>query len=404
MRLDSLPSLSKSQIDSVQSITDLAQQDHALCKLGESFTSEFFTVINPEFDRTILDHLKNVVPTEKCLVWIYETKWAIKLFKKGWSPNIGYDYLYIPPLLRPRTLFKLPFTWERNKEIPPNVVFDYNPTTQYNYKVSDLRYTLTWFLDPTATKYSDSTWVYRCNSPSATATKNMGTMSPIVSPNLDIVFISYNEPNADDNWQRVLEKAPYAKRVDNVKGILEAHKAAATMSTTDMFYVVDGDAYLTDDWQFDFVPDVLDRSSVHIWYSKNPINDLEYGYGGVKLFPKDSFSNLDNTSPLDITLFVAKRVLVTTQVSNVTAFNTDAFSTWKSAVRECTKLCLKSDTESATRLTAWTTVGIDRPFGEYAIAGAMYARQLVEQGLNPTIVNDREWLRSEFNRIYNECI
>ena len=36
-----------------------------------------------------------------------------------------------------------------------------------------------------------------------------------------------------------------------------------------------------------------DRDAVHVWRSRNPINDLEYGYGGVKLFPRIATINVD---------------------------------------------------------------------------------------------------------------
>ena len=32
----------------------------------------------------------------------------------------------------------------------------------------------------------------------------------------------------------------------------------------------------------------------HVWRSKNPINDLLYGYGGVKLFPKQALLDFDD--------------------------------------------------------------------------------------------------------------
>ncbi len=227
---------------------------------------------------------------------------------------------------------------------------------------------------------------------------------PEMPNSFDVVFISYNEPNAEEHWNRVLDKAPNAKRVSNVSGILEAHIAAASQITTEMFYVVDGDAHLANDWEFNFQPSFINKNATHVWHSQNPINELTYGYGGVKLFPRDVFRNLENTKPLDITMSVSKRLMVIDQISNVTAFNTDPFSTWKSAVRECTKLLLKTDAESASRLAVWSADGIDRPFGEYAIAGAAYARQLVEQGTDPITVNDRDWLQQEFNKIYNERI
>jgi hypothetical protein len=43
----------------------------------------------------------------------------------------------------------------------------------------------------------------------------------------DIIFISYNEPNADENFARLKARFPYAHRVDGIKGIHQAHIAAA---------------------------------------------------------------------------------------------------------------------------------------------------------------------------------
>ena len=43
----------------------------------------------------------------------------------------------------------------------------------------------------------------------------------------DIVFISYQEPNADENYDKLKERFPLAKRVHGVKGIHQAHIEAA---------------------------------------------------------------------------------------------------------------------------------------------------------------------------------
>jgi len=60
----------------------------------------------------------------------------------------------------------------------------------------------------------------------------------------DIVFISYNETNAEENWLKLKERFPRAKRVDGVKGIHQAHIAAAKKCFTKMFWVVDADAII----------------------------------------------------------------------------------------------------------------------------------------------------------------
>ena len=58
---------------------------------------------------------------------------------------------------------------------------------------------------------------------------------------LDIIYLSYDEPNAEQNYADLLTKVPWAKRVHGVKGSDAAHKACAELSTTDRFVTVDGD-------------------------------------------------------------------------------------------------------------------------------------------------------------------
>ena len=58
---------------------------------------------------------------------------------------------------------------------------------------------------------------------------------------LDFVFISYKEPNCEENYADLLNKVPWAKRVHGVEGFDSAHKAAAKIAETDFFISVDGD-------------------------------------------------------------------------------------------------------------------------------------------------------------------
>lgn len=222
----------------------------------------------------------------------------------------------------------------------------------------------------------------------------------------DIVFISYNEPNADENFAKLKEKYPRAQRVHGVKGIHQAHIAAAKLSSTPMFWVVDGDALIEEDFKFDLLLPKYNRDMVHVWRSRNPINDLEYGYGGVKLLPTDLTINVDVNSP-DMTTSISKKFKVVETVSNVTSFNTDPFNTWKSAFRECAKLASKTidgqvDVETTSRLKIWCAVGKDRKYGKYAVAGALAGRAYGETnaGDKPALskINDFDWLLEQFNQ------
>jgi hypothetical protein len=224
----------------------------------------------------------------------------------------------------------------------------------------------------------------------------------------DIFFISYKEPNADKNFQLLKSKCPRAQRIHGVEGIFNAHRLAAKKSFTKMFWVVDGDAVIVDDFKFDYRVSEYDLECVHVWRSINPVNNLVYGYGGVKLLPKSLTSNM-NLNGIDMTTSISSLFKGIESVSNITEFNTDPFSSWKSAFRECVKLSSKTidrqnDNETIERLTAWCTIGKDRPYGEYVISGAntgkAYGEQYKDDKEAIKKINDFKWLEEEFKKYY----
>jgi MoaA/NifB/PqqE/SkfB family radical SAM enzyme len=314
--------------------------------------------------------------------------WLMKFIPK-YKEATGWEWLGV---ISPE--FKL----EQNPKLP-RLVFDLDYTVLWN----DLSYQHVWYLDKEVN--GEKIWAIKLTpSTQITGVKEIGTVVPSLDNNLDVVFISYNEPNAEDNWQRVLEKAPWAKRVNGVKGIFNAHKEAARIAETDMFYVVDGDAYLTDEWQFDFQPNIFDRDCAYVWHSINPVNGLTYGYGGVKLFPRKALIKVKSWNTLDLFTTVASKLKVVDTVSNITAFNTDEYSTWRSAFREVVKLCnaMKkdpNDTNASLRLDRWKTAGLDKPYGNYALAGASAAVAFFNRNYDtPELqqINNREWLYTMF--------
>lgn len=226
----------------------------------------------------------------------------------------------------------------------------------------------------------------------------------------DVVFISYNEINADDNYSKLLKKCPRAKRVHGVKGIHNAHIRAAELCDTDMIWIVDGDAVIEGDFNFDLVMSSYDIDCVHVWRSRNPINDLEYGNGGVKLLPRLLTLNMDTSTP-DMTTSISKKFKAMDSVSNINSFNTDEFTTWRSAFRECCKLASRVierqyEEETQQRLDTWCTVGEDKNFGQYALAGAQKGRQYgLEHKNNPDAlrkINDFDWLKERFDGIQSQ--
>lgn len=230
----------------------------------------------------------------------------------------------------------------------------------------------------------------------------------------DIVFISNGEPNADDNFNLLSEKFPRAKRVMDIKGIHAAHKRAAELADTEMFWVVDGDAEIIDGFDFDYyVPayDIDGKETVHVWRSYNPINGLVYGYGGVKLLPTALTRNLDE-STTDMTTSISDKFKGIDEMSNTTAFNTDSFSAWRSGFRECAKLASRTiarqkDDETEFRLDAWCSKGDDKPFGKAAIAGAIAGKNFGEEHKDSpeelAKINDFNWLKDEFKKLYQQA-
>ena len=221
----------------------------------------------------------------------------------------------------------------------------------------------------------------------------------------DVVFMSYNETNADEHYKELLKKAPHATRVHGVKGIHQAHIQAAKQSASEMVWIVDADAILMDDFDFELFIERWDRETVHVWRSKNPINDLVYGYGGLKLFPRLLTLNMDTSKP-DMTTSITSKFKAMPKVSNITAFNTDPFNTWKSAFRECCKLSAKiidrqKAKETEERLDIWCTVGKDKPFGKYAILGAKAGREYGYKNKDNVEelkkINDFDWLETVYN-------
>lgn len=221
----------------------------------------------------------------------------------------------------------------------------------------------------------------------------------------DIIFISYEEPNADQNFKKLCEKYPYALRVHGIKGIHNAHIAAAKLACTKFFWVVDADAEIVDSFNFSYKVPEWDNECVHVWRSINPVNGLSYGYGGVKLLPRKLTLTLDNTTS-DMTTSISSKFKCIDEVSNITRFNVDPFSTWRSAFRECVKLSSKiidrqNDDETNERLHTWCTVGIDQPFGNYAVQGALAGKEYGETNKGNVEalrkINDFEWILSKYN-------
>lgn len=224
----------------------------------------------------------------------------------------------------------------------------------------------------------------------------------------DIAFITYNspEPATTERYIELIKQFPNRRvyRVNGVKGIHQAHIEAAKRANTNMFYVIDEDAQLMPNFKFDLKLDPSEEDIVHVWRAINLINGLDYGYGGIKLLPTNLTINMD-TSSTDMTTSISPRFKAVDEVSNITCYNVDPLSTWRSAFRECTKLASKiipgqKDYETEFRLDRWVNYPSDAEFAEYsrggASAGQWYGTTYKDDPEALNKINDYDWLKEQF--------
>jgi hypothetical protein len=224
----------------------------------------------------------------------------------------------------------------------------------------------------------------------------------------DVFFLAYGEPNAEANWARLCDIVPTAKRVDDVPGILTAHQACARRSNTPYLFVVDADNAMDDDFDFRFRVAPEDHEAVHLWFARNPVNGLEYGWGGLKLFPRDALLAREDFL-IDMTTSFPLKVIP--EIVSTSLFNTSRYAAWRSGFREAVKLSLAkfrdSDPLTDARLEGWLTKGAAAPFGEWAITGAKeglaYGEAKQDSVHDLHLINDYAWLRGHFVERHGEA-
>lgn len=203
---------------------------------------------------------------------------------------------------------------------------------------------------------------------------------------LDCVFISYDEPNAEQNWADLLDKCMWAKRIDRVKGSDQAHKAAANLSDTDWFITVDADN-IVDTAFFDQEIEIPEGAMAFSWPGVNIINGLRYGNGSLKVWRKDFVLNMksheaadQDQNQVDFCWEDGYRPML--ESFSVTYPNQSPYQAWRAGFREGVKMSLingvrpsvpsigKLHWHNLHRLKVWLSVGAHVDNGLWAILGA----------------------------------
>lgn len=236
----------------------------------------------------------------------------------------------------------------------------------------------------------------------------------------DLFYISFDEPQKEEYWAILQDLAPWAKRVDGVKGFDSAHKRCAELSETDRFITVDGDNLIYPeflDLEID-IPDNLE-DKVLSWAGRNVINGLCYGNGGLKLWTKEFVLNMrtheNATRDEEKVDFCWDDKYV--QLNNIysdTCPNASPFQAFRAGFREGVKMTLDRGVKAGEgsiskhmhdvnfkRLLVWATIGSDTENGQWAIYGTRLGIYMsnIQKDFDISQISDYDWFKKYF---YNE--
>ena len=209
-------------------------------------------------------------------------------------------------------------------------------------------------------------------------------MSEYWPRDVDAFYISYDEPNCEDNWTRVLDMLPRAKRTHGVKGFDAAHKACAEASQTDRFLTIDGDNWLLADGLDTKLDDTGMEDVVFSFKSRNAVNGLEYGNGGIKCWRRDVLLASNTHESSDNTDFCWDlRYYQVDVLSSIGVNNASPYQAWRAGYREGVKMSLETGRKvpaqdfgrkiwiyNLHKLLIWCSVGADVENGIWSMFGA----------------------------------
>lgn len=223
---------------------------------------------------------------------------------------------------------------------------------------------------------------------------------------LDIIFISNGEPVAEDNYEHLLAAVKKSnakntvKRVQNVNGRVASQHAAANLSSTSWYFLVNGKIRVSDIFDWGWQPDRLQAPKHYIFTVTNPVNGLVYGHQAIVANNKRLTLNTE-VRGLDFTLDSLHEVVDIN--CGIAMYNSDAWTEWRTAFREVIKLKNNTDQISADRLNTWLTVGQE---GNWSVKGANDGVAYYDsvQGNMTELMKsyDWDWIRTYFTAKYEQ--
>jgi len=224
---------------------------------------------------------------------------------------------------------------------------------------------------------------------------NMKSAEPIIEKldvaDLDVIYLSYDEPQKEEFWLKIQDMVPWAKRVDGVHGSDAAHKAAADASDTERFILIDGDNMPSPEF-FNITLEITqsNKNAQFRWRARNWVNGLYYGNGGMsswtRTFVKNmkTHENTDGSDQTNIEFCFDPLYWPMHDCWSTTYINYTPRQAWRAGFREGVKMCTRNGVPPKNRadflthvwprnlrnMSIWQSIGRDVENGFYAILGA----------------------------------
>jgi hypothetical protein len=244
---------------------------------------------------------------------------------------------------------------------------------------------------------------------------------------IPVVFLSFDEPNADAHHEQLYNNHPrkdLVKRVHGVVGFDAAHKAAADAAGTDRFFTVDADCLVDKTlWTkaLEITPEL--QKATFSWSSRNAVNGLVYGNGGIKLWyapyvknmqTHEAASDADERDNVDFCWDFDNYKQMNNTYGTVYN-NASPFQAFRAGFREGIKMCLDRGTKIAikdfktkfypanySRILTWMTVGRDVENGIWAMYGARMAAVLLytDKKFNHVNIRDYQWFKEFWDKVW----
>jgi hypothetical protein len=230
-----------------------------------------------------------------------------------------------------------------------------------------------------------------------------------MSPRFDVVFLSYDEPLANQLYDQLTEIVGPVKRLHGVHGMRRAYELTAAMADTDLYFIADGDFEVSPSFDPLSAEPLADDVAMRVWQTENAVNGLRYGYGGLKLCRRGAVAAM---SPrVDVLAGLPGRVEFCQDTAGRTRFNQSPRHAWRAGFRECAMLARgceygTSETSARARIDRWLAGG-NAPYAEWSVRGARDGLAFAEHTAAVDTrswekLNQPTWLDQRFHKICQE--